>query len=240
MLAVNIISNFLVENGLIKIKAGLGVPVWTIVSGLLVAIILVKTALLWKYFSRFIIAIVHEAGHSLFVFLLIREIPRVNLHHDTTGQTWSHSGTGFKNLLMTMAGYPFPSTLAVLGAYLLGRGLYKDWYIFLLVLLVVELIFLVRNFFGILLVSSILIASYFILKVGNLGTMAQHFIAVVTVLLLGVGGFETAREVIFSTEPNSDLDIVSSFLHIPSYLAGKILLVVILLENFFSLYLLYK
>lgn len=236
----NLVENFLIKNGLFRTKITLGIPIETIILGFLIALILVKVHFLWKYFSRFIISIIHEAGHGLFALLLTRKAPRINLHHDTTGQTWSYCGNGFKRLLITMAGYPFPSTLAILGGYLMGMRLYKDWFVFLLILLIVELVFLIRNFFGILLVSFVLLIGYFVWKTTNLATIQLQLIGVVIVLLLGLGGFETAREVVINNEANSDLEVVSSFLHVSNSLAGKALLFVVLVENFLTLYLLYK
>lgn len=217
-----------------------GIQIWIIILGIVLSAVLVRVHFLWRYITRFAILMAHEGGHSLFATILTLELPKINLHHDTTGQTWSHCGSGLRKLLITMAGYPFPSTLGLLGAYLLGHGATSFWFILLTVLLCVELIFLVRNFFGILIVAVALVLVYGITQLSGYGQWVDQLIGVISIGVLGLGGLETSKEVLDSQDATSDLGIVSGITHVPASIAGKMLILFIIIENIISLYFLFR
>jgi len=116
----------------------------SIIIGAVVAITFIAIPQLWKIFSH-VITIVHETGHALFGLLTFRRVRSIRLHSDTSGVTetagWS------PGLIAALAGYPFPTFLAVIFALMLNEG-----YPFLapgIIAIICMLIFLkIGNVFG--------------------------------------------------------------------------------------------
>ena len=115
------------------------------------AFIVVAFSWLWRP-ARNVITIVHEAGHALVALLAGRRLAGIRLHSDTSGLTLTRGKPYGPGMVCTgLAGYVAPSLLGLGFAALLQAERVTALLVVCAVLLVGVLI-MVRNVFGILLV----------------------------------------------------------------------------------------
>lgn len=108
----------------------------------------------WRL-ARNAITIAHEGGHALLAVLTGRRLQGIRLHSDTSGLTLSAGRpTGGGMVLTLVAGYIAPSLLGLGGAWLLSTGRIR-LLLWLIVALLLAMLIMMRNWFGILSVVGI-------------------------------------------------------------------------------------
>ncbi len=115
---------------------------------LLISIVLTRTPIVGKYF-RIVNTLIHETGHAFMALVTSAEVQRINLFTDTSGSAITKSGNWFSKFFTSLAGYPFSSLAALLFFYLIKQHQYVYITYILAGLAVVNLIFFVRNGYGI-------------------------------------------------------------------------------------------
>jgi Peptidase M50B-like len=126
------------------------VPSATIVASTAVAaFVLVVYRRSWRL-VRNVITIAHEGGHAAIAVLTGRRLQGVRLHSDTSGLTLSKGKRSGPGMILTLAaGYIAPSLLGVGGAALLAAGRITLM-LWLSIVLVVLMLVMIRNMFGVL------------------------------------------------------------------------------------------
>ncbi|NYI40859.1 M50 family metallopeptidase [Demequina lutea] len=125
------------------VVAGLSTALWPLAAVLLV----LAVPQLW-HISRHVITIVHEAGHAAVGALLGRDVRGIRLHADTSGLTTSSGSTKRLPLaLVSFAGYTAPAVLG-LGAAALLRAGHPYALLWAMVVVLVLVLFFIRNFYG--------------------------------------------------------------------------------------------
>jgi Peptidase M50B-like len=112
------------------------------------AVVVVAVRLLWRP-ARNVITIVHEAGHALIALLVGRRLAGIRLHSDTSGLTLTRGKPYGPGMVCTgLAGYIAPSLLGLGFAALLEVGRVTALLV-ACALLLLGVLLVVRNFFGI-------------------------------------------------------------------------------------------
>ncbi len=92
----------------------------------------------------------HESGHALMALITNGKVERIDLFADTSGQALTKSKNSFLSFLVVFAGYPLAS-VATWGLFIL---LSRQQYYFIIYLsiglMLLNLLFWVRNWYGIL------------------------------------------------------------------------------------------
>jgi hypothetical protein len=105
-----------------------------------------------KFFSN-VNTMVHEDGHALMALIVGKGVNRIELYRNTEGVANTLSSPGIKGwlprILISLAGYPTSSPFMWVYYYFLTQEKYEILFYSLGVLIVINLIFLVRNFYGI-------------------------------------------------------------------------------------------
>lgn len=120
---------------------------------LLVAFLLARIPYIGKYFSM-VNTLIHESGHALFSFLTKGKVYSVSLFVDASGVANSGSRNKFGSFVTSFAGYPFASFVSFLFIYLYSNKNLEYIAYFLFFIILSNLLFWVRNFYGILWVLS--------------------------------------------------------------------------------------
>lgn len=125
------------------------VPPTTVVLGAAAAALLaVLIRDVWVV-ARNVVTIAHEGGHALVALLVGRRLRGVRLHSDTSGVTLSRGRPSGPGMVATAAaGYVSPSVLGLGCAALLALG-HITALLWLTVLLLVAMLILVRNAYGV-------------------------------------------------------------------------------------------
>lgn len=122
----------------------------TVIFYVFLGVSLVITRLPWigKYF-RGVNTLIHETGHAIMALILSGNVYRIDLSSDTSGSVLTSTNNGFKRFLVSFAGYPFSSLIALVFFYFIEQKAYQYVVFPLIGLVVLNLILYVRNAYGI-------------------------------------------------------------------------------------------
>ncbi len=180
---------------------------WLVAATALVALGSVVSPTVWPR-VRYVVTIVHEAGHVAVALLTGRQLRGIRLHSDTSGVTLSRGRPRGPGMVLTAAaGYVAPSLLGLGGAVLLASH-HVTAFLWVVVALLVGLLLLIRNAFGV--VSVVTTGAVFIVA----GVLAPPgvqavFAWLVAWFLLFAGirpVLELHRARRYSRQPQSDAD----------------------------------
>jgi hypothetical protein len=165
---------------------------WVLAVAGLLALGTVASDRVWPR-ARHVVTIVHEAGHALVAVCAGRRLAGIRLHHDTSGVTVSAGRpTGPGVVLTVAAGYPAPALLGLAAAGLLSTGR-TALLLQLFVVLLVGVLVVIRNGFGVLSVVASM-AVVLIVSVFAPAAVRAGFAAYATWFLL-IGGVRPVYEV---------------------------------------------
>jgi len=162
-----------------------------IAAGLL-ALLTVASDRAWPV-ARHVVTIVHEAGHAVIALCAGRRLAGIRLHSDTSGVTISSGRPTGPGVVCTVAaGYPAPPLLGLAAAALVSTGR-TALLLQLFVVLLVAVLVVIRNGFGLL---SVVVSILVVLAVSVVAPDALRggFAAYVTWFLL-IGGVRPVYEV---------------------------------------------
>jgi len=101
-----------------------------------------------KYF-RVVNTLFHESGHAIAALITSGEVYEVELFSDTSGSAVTKTKSKFAQFLVAIAGYPFGSMAAYGFFFLVNKGEYRIVLYLLACFSLLNLMFYVRNTYGI-------------------------------------------------------------------------------------------
>ncbi|MFB7863451.1 MULTISPECIES: M50 family metallopeptidase [unclassified Streptomyces] len=189
---------------------------WIVIATAVAALAAVVPRSIWRL-SRNAITIAHEGGHGLVALLTRRRLQSIRLHSDTSGLTVSRGRpTGLGMILTAAAGYTAAPLLGLGGAALLSshRITLLLW---LATALLVALLVMVRNAYGIFIV--LLTGAVFLLVSWLTSPDVQSVFAYAAVWFLLLGGVRPAFELQAKRRHggagDSDADQLGRLTHVP-------------------------
>lgn len=117
-------------------------------GALCAAFLLTRIPRLGKFF-RVINTLVHESGHAFMAIATNGSVLKVELFSDLSGMAKTASGSWFSSFMVSLSGYLFSSVMAWVLFFLAHAGLYEIVLWVLLGFGLVNLLFFVRNSYGI-------------------------------------------------------------------------------------------
>lgn len=112
------------------------------------ALLLLRVPFLGKFF-RSVNTMIHESGHAVTALLTSGSVMTIDISSDASGAAKTKSKTRFGQILTSFAGYVFSSSIAYCMCYFIWSGKYTWALYFLTGLAIINLIFWVRNTYGI-------------------------------------------------------------------------------------------
>jgi hypothetical protein len=104
---------------------------------------------------RVLNTMVHETGHAMAALLTSGEVLRIDLKSDTSGQALTKSPHAWSRFWVAWCGYPFADSIGLCCCYLTARG-HAPWVLYgLSACLLLNLVFWVRNAFGLLWILTV-------------------------------------------------------------------------------------
>ena len=100
-------------------------------------------------YLRVVNTLIHESGHAIAALICSGEVYTVELFSDTSGTATTKTKGKFAQFLVSIAGYPFGSAMAYLLFYIISRGEYRIVLYILACFSLLNLMFYVRNGYGI-------------------------------------------------------------------------------------------
>ena len=100
-------------------------------------------------YMRVVNTLIHESGHAIAALITSGEVYTVELFSDTSGTAVTKTKGKFSQFLVSIAGYPFGSAVAFVLFYIINNGEYRIVLYILACFALLNLMFYVRNTFGI-------------------------------------------------------------------------------------------
>jgi len=116
---------------------------------LAVTLIVTRIPYIGKYF-RVVDTIIHETAHALMAVLTSGKVLSINLFADTSGSTVTKSTNKFGQVLVSLAGYPISSLMALLMMYLIKSSNHLLIIFILVSVAVIGMMLFIRNGYGLL------------------------------------------------------------------------------------------
>ncbi|NTW31516.1 MAG: M50 family metallopeptidase [Bacteroidetes bacterium] len=114
----------------------------------IVVLIINRTPYIGKY-VRVVNTLIHESGHAIAALISRGEVYSVELFSDTSGTAITKTKGKLSQFIVSIAGYPFGSIVAYFMFYLVSIENYKLIFYIITCFAVLNLMFYVRNTFGI-------------------------------------------------------------------------------------------
>lgn len=153
-----------------------------VIIGLVLALLLTQMPMAGKYFA-ILNTMIHESGHSLMALVTGGEVRRISLFPNTGGTTLTGHSSWISHFLTSMAGYVFSSVFGFVFFYLIAKGHYKWMIYILLAFLSINLVFWVRNVYGLFWIVTFGASFIWLLKSGN-QTVIQYVLVFLASLVL--------------------------------------------------------
>src|SRR5699024_5708128 len=114
---------------------------------IVIAIALTKLPYIGKYF-RIYNTLIHEIGHVVASMVTNGKVYHIELNKDTSGLAYTGSRGRISQIIVSLAGYPTASVVSLAAILFLSKG-YEDYVLAgIATIIVISLIFWVRNWFG--------------------------------------------------------------------------------------------
>jgi hypothetical protein len=108
----------------------------------------------WRW-ARNVVTIVHEAGHAVAALATGRQLTGIRLHSDTSGLTVSRGRPrGLGMVVTTMAGYPSPALVGLIGVVLLAAE-QVTLMLWAGTIVLAGMLLMVRNLYGVFLLVTV-------------------------------------------------------------------------------------
>ncbi|WML46363.1 M50 family metallopeptidase [Neobacillus sp. PS3-40] len=186
---------------------------------MIIAIILIQIPLLGNYF-RVINTVIHESGHAL-ISLFGGKVERISLFMNSEGATYGSQSTRIGSIFTSLAGYIFSSFMAFISFWLLRKNKLTILIDILLGFIFLNLIFWVRNPYGLFWLVSFAFLFLLLLIKGS-RTIVNHVLLLIASILL-VDSIKSAFEILLLSfiQPNSAGD-ASNLAQITAFIPTQI------------------
>jgi hypothetical protein len=160
---------------------------------LVIAVILIHVPFIGNY-VKIINTLIHETGHAI-IALMGGKVETISLFMNSEGATISDQSTWIGSFFTSLAGYTFASFMAFLSFWLIRRKKETILIDILLAFIFLNLIFWVRNLYGIFWLCSFAIAFLFLLIKGS-QSLRNHVLLLIAAIIL-VDSIQSAYEILF-------------------------------------------
>ncbi|MFG6146712.1 M50 family metallopeptidase [Halobacillus sp. B23F22_1] len=153
-----------------------------IIISLILAFLLTQAPLIGKYFAM-LNTMIHETGHSLVALLTGGEVRNISLFPNTSGVTMTGHSSWLSQLLTSLSGYVFASFVGYFFFYLIIKGHYRWMVYILMALLLINVLFWVRNIYGIFWLVTFGAGFIWLLRTGH-QTVIQYVLVFIACLVM--------------------------------------------------------
>lgn len=160
---------------------------------LVLAFLLIHVPILGNY-VKVINTLIHESGHAL-IALFGGNVERISLFMNSEGATYSNQSTWIGSFLTSLGGYTFASFMAFLSFLLIGKKKQNLLIDILLGFIGLNLIFWVRNPYGLFWLCSFAVAFLYLLIKGSQNFRDNLLLLIASILL--VDSVQSAYEILY-------------------------------------------
>jgi hypothetical protein len=201
------------------------------------AFLLIHIPIIGNY-VKVINTLIHESGHALIALLGGNVVENISLFMNSEGATYSNQSTWLGSFFTSLAGYTFASFMAFLAFLLIRKNKHNILIDILLGFIVLNLIFWVRNPYGLFWLCSFGVAFLLLLIKGSQKLRNQLLLLIAAILL--VDSVQSAYEILYISvfQPQAAGDaanLARLTVFIPSSIWGIFFFIQALLFGYFGL-----
>lgn len=196
---------------------------WKLLLYIVVAYIVLQLPIIGT-FLRAANTMIHESGHAVVVLLTKGQVEHISLFMNTEGVTHATSAFWLGGFLTGLAGYTFSAVVILVLAHLWKSRQYRLIHLILLTFAVVDLIFWVRNFYGIIWLL-VFIAVLVVLMRFKKTTTASALTLILLIILLADSvrsGYDIFVLGLFHPKSAGDATYMTSLTHVPALFWGSL------------------
>ncbi|OXT15455.1 M50 family metallopeptidase [Bacillus sp. MMSF_3328] len=195
---------------------------WRFFIFLILAVLITRMPVIGDY-SGIINTLIHESGHAL-VALFGGEVHHISLFANTEGVTYTRHSNWFGGVFTGAAGYVFSSFMAFIAFWLLGKKKDKVLILILLGFIILNLVFWVRNAYGIFWLISFGAGFAFLLKKGSPSLIQNILLLIASIMLVEsvTSAFEIMLLSLMSPQAAGDATNLSASLLLPAQVFGTL------------------
>ena len=184
-----------------------------------IALILPRVPVIGKFFNIINTAI-HEFGHAFMALIMQGKVHKIELMRDTSGTTVTQCPTLAGNILVSIAGYPFAAFAGWFLCYLNDVGYQKGLILGLSILMIVMLIFWIRNWYGLIWIVLFCTLNGWLIYTDNQQyiNIAALFYAIVVMIEAVSSSFILLFLSIKDSGSAGDATNLAKFTHIPAFI----------------------
>ncbi|WP_121616717.1 M50 family metallopeptidase [Virgibacillus halodenitrificans] len=172
----------------------------TFVIFVFLSILLTKLPVIGNYFS-IVNTLIHETGHAVMAVVTGGKVAKIELFTNTEGTAWTSNRYWLGRVLTSLAGYVFSSFIGFLFLYFLSIEKYDYILYILITILLLGLLFWVRNLYGLFWITTFCAGFGYLLFNDN-KTVIEDVLLFITAIIL-VQSVISAFEILYLSLKNS-------------------------------------
>jgi hypothetical protein len=184
-----------------------------------IALILPRVPVVGK-FLNIINTAIHEFGHAIVALIMQGKVHKIELMRDTSGTTVTQCPSLAGNILVSLAGYPFAAFAGWFLCYLNEVGYQQGLILGLSLLMVVMLIFWIRNWYGLIWIVLFSALNGWLLYTGNTQYINIAALFYATVVMIEAVSSSVILLFLSIKDSNSagDATNLAKFTHVPAFI----------------------
>ncbi|MBO4582091.1 MAG: M50 family metallopeptidase [Bacteroidales bacterium] len=202
---------------------------------MLVCLCIMYIPFIGKYI-RLLDTIFHEGGHVLCALLLRCRINKVNLFSNLAGDTRIVSSKG-KTFLIALAGYPASAAAAFVAFAAVSRNFSQYFIIALCVILLLFLIFYIRNGFGIFwTITFIALNAYMLYK--NIPSLTDYACQIYAFIIFIESIIAVCQLLVLAwrcPQQAGDATVLAGITHIPAFVHALVFMIINFIINIYTI-----
>lgn len=200
---------------------------WKLLLYIVVAYVILQLPFIGQ-FLRAANTMIHESGHAVVVLLTQGIVENISLFMNTEGVTRAMSASWLGSFLTGLAGYLFSALVIILLAHFWQGKQYRLIHVTLLAFAFADLIFWVRNFYGIFWLVVFIVLLLFLMRMKKIGLVSSLTLILIIILIAGSvrSGFDIFLLGLFHPRSAGDATYLAHITYVPAFLWGILFFVI--------------
>lgn len=202
---------------------------WKLLLYIAVAYVILQLPIIGT-FLRAANTMIHESGHAVVVLLTKGQVEHISLFMNTEGVTQAASASWLGGFLTGLAGYTFSALVILLLAHFWKSRQYRIIHLILLTFAAADLVFWVRNFYGIIWLLVFIAVLVVLMRLKRTATVSALTLILIIILLADSvrSGYDIFVLGLFHPKSAGDATYMTHLTHVPALFWGTLFFVITL------------
>lgn len=196
---------------------------WKLILYIAVAYVILQLPIIGT-FLRAANTMIHESGHAVVVLLTRGQVEHISLFMNTEGVTHAASASWLGGFLTGLAGYTFSALVILILAHFWRGRQYRLIHLILLIFAAADLIFWVRNFYGIIWLLVFMAVLILLMQLKKTTVVSSLTLILLIILLADSlrSGYDIFILGLFHPKSAGDATYMTQLTHVPALFWGTL------------------